>query len=234
LSKARRILSLDESLSDSDLAINLRSERSSLRSCVLRVESLLFAQQYLENSNHWQETVRWRSKIQKQMVGLSGIVARICEPAWRLSNKQPTDEGIDLMIRNDGELFLASRVVDFLRQVMPQLYSLVGFTMVAVVAMMLAMSVYPFPAHNTLLWISWLVLLVTIFVVFWVFTSINRNRIISMLSGTTPNAFSWDRAFTGQLFLYGIVPVLVLIGGQLPNGVGGILSWIAGLFSVAK
>ena len=113
---------------------------------------------------------------------------------------------------------------------MPQLRSLVSFAMTAVVAMMLAMSVYPFPTHNTLLWISWSVLLTAIAVVFLVFTSINKNRIVSMLSGTTPNVFTWDRAFTGQVFVFGVFPILALIGGQLPNGLGGIFSWFAGLF----
>ena len=81
-------------------------------------------------------------------------------------------------------------MADFVRHVLPILVNLVGFAIPAVLAMMLAISVYPFPAHDTLLWVGWTVLLASVATSLYVFVSINRNLIISMISGTDPGQFN--------------------------------------------
>ena len=111
-----------------------------------------------------------------------------------LTNRPPTAKLLD-----QAELFVASRVGDFVRNVFPHLINLIGSAMPAVLAMVLAVSAYPFPAHDTLLWVSWTVLLATVAISLYVFVSINRNPIVSMFSeptranstGTTRSACIW-------------------------------------------
>jgi hypothetical protein len=121
-------------------------------------------------------------------------------------------------------------VVDFLRQIFPQLMNLVGFSMAGVVAMMLAVSAYPFPASETLLWFGWVVLVLAILTSLSVFVGINRNPILSMITGTEPGHFNWDSAFTLHLLMFGIIPVLTLLGAQYPHALSGTFSWIGALF----
>jgi hypothetical protein len=63
-----------------------------------------------------------------------------------------------------------------------------------------------------------------------IFVQISRSRIISMLYGTTPGHFNWDSAFTVRILMFGVIPILTLLGGQFPNALGGIMSWIGRLF----
>src|SRR5262249_35135751 len=121
------------------------------------------------------------------------------------------------MLLQQAELFMAARTVYFIRHIFPHLISMVGFAMPAVLAMMLAISAYPFPARDTLLLVSWIVLLTAILVVLSVFVSINRNPILSMITGTDPGQFNWDSAFTVHLLLFAIVPILTMLGAQYPE-----------------
>jgi hypothetical protein len=139
------------------------------------------------------------------------------------------DEG-DRKLLEQGNLFVAARVVDFLRQVFPQMRVLCGTAMVGVLAMMLAASAYPFVQRDTLLWLSWIVLLTVVAIDAIIFVQISRSRIISMLYGTTPGHFSWDSAFTVRILMFGVIPILTLLGAQFPNALGGIMSWIGRLF----
>lgn len=96
--------------------------------------------------------------------------------------------------------------------------------------MMLAVSVYPFPAHDTLLWVGWTVLLATVFISLYVFIGINRNPILSMITGTDPGQFNWDSTFTMHLLFFAVIPVLTLLGAQYPHALAGMLSWIGSVF----
>jgi hypothetical protein len=65
---------------------------------------------------------------------------------------------------------------------------------------------------------------------FTVFVSINRDRVVSMLSGTQPGRFNWDSTIVARMLLYGAVPILALLGAQVPGGLGGVVAWLSGLF----
>lgn len=54
----------------------------------------------------------------------------------------------------------------------------------------------------------------------------NRNPILSYLNGTKPGQISWDREFVGRILVYGLVPILALLGAQFPDSAGQIVSHI--------
>jgi hypothetical protein len=185
-------------------------------------------------------TVSRRLDLHTAMARLSRVIVTIFEPEWRArtnpllvttpfsKEEKEKDEEEELIAQ--ANIFVANRVVDFLHNVFPQLANLVGFAMAAVLALMMAISVYPFPRHDSLLWFSWIVLLTVIGISITVFAQMNRDRIISMLSGTQPGRLNFDSGFIGSLLLYAVIPILALLGAQFPGALGGIFSWIGGLF----
>jgi len=183
----------------------------------------------------WRRAVSLRMSTQEAMARLSCQVTALLEPTWRLFVDHPHTSLVerDQEILEWGNLFVASRVVDFLRQAFPQLRVLSGSAMAGLLAMMLAASVYPFVQRDLLLWLSWIVLLTAIAIGVGIFVQISRSRIVSMLSGTTPGRFSWDSAFTMRVLTFGVLPILTLFGAQYPNALGGIISWIGRLFGGA-
>jgi hypothetical protein len=191
----------------------------------------------------WEKVVDYRRSLYMEVRRLTKEVIVLFEPLWRMNAIIPrlqsfddkantVDDKVtpDHLLLQQAELLVAVRVVDFIRHVMPHLINLVGFAMPAVLAMVLAVSVYPFPAHDTLLWVSWGVLLATIALTLYVFVSINRNPILSMITGTEPGQFNWDSAFTVHFLLFAVIPILTLLGAQYPHALSGGLSWIGSVF----
>jgi len=189
---------------------------------------------------NWTTAVSKRKSLYAKMATLTAMVMALFEPVWRkdpgaplldVNLNPPGDKATtDRMLVDQAELFVASRVGDFVRNVFPHLINLIGFAMPAVLAMVLAVSSYPFPAHDTLLWVSWTILLATVAISLYVFISINRNPIISMFSGTDPGQFNWDNTFTMHLVLFAVIPILTLLGAQFPQALSGTVSWIGSVF----
>jgi hypothetical protein len=201
-------------------------------------------QPYLDSYSHcaaageWQAAIKWKSWLQSAMSDLSRCVTEVFEPWWRLDRKSsltaatPGDQhDLEESLIKSAELFVASRVVDFLRQVFPQLMNMVVFASVGLLAMMLALSSYPFPQRDTVAWLSWIILLSVIAITFVIFIQINRDRVVSMLLGTTPGQLSWDSSFIWQVVIFGLVPILTLLGAQFPNALQGVFSSVGGIFA---
>jgi hypothetical protein len=51
----------------------------------------------------------------------------------------------------------------------------------------------------------------------YVFISMNRDRILSLLAGTTPGKFTWTGDFTTHLVIYGLIPVLGCLAYPSPK-----------------
>jgi hypothetical protein len=170
----------------------LLASRDAFEAAIRFAEKCLNEVLEAQNQQGWRQALYKRIRAQQAIESVSRRVVAILEPAWRLGSNQtvPALDAVDAALLELGELFIASRVVDFLRHVFTQLRSLAGFAMAGVLAMMLAVSTYPLPNHNTLLWLSWVVLLSVIALTFTVFVSINRERVVSMLSGTQPGRFT--------------------------------------------
>ncbi|HVN88474.1 MAG TPA: hypothetical protein VMT61_01535 [Candidatus Binataceae bacterium] len=208
-----------------------------ITAAVAQVESHLARFEKSIAESDWDDQTREMVRIRRAMATLSGLLVKMAEPLWRLQNGQTPPRSLNAdeeKLRELTNLFVASRVVDFLRQIFPQLANLAGVAMTGVLAMMLALSVYPFVQRDTLVWLSWAVLLTVIALCFTVFVQINRSRIISFLMGTTPGRFNWDGAFSVQLLIYGVLPILTLLGAQYPHTFGGVVSWASGLLSGGK
>jgi hypothetical protein len=182
------------------------------------------------------EAIRTRRAAQAAIARLSVVISEMFEPVWRtiLLPSMAALSKEDEKLLESGKLFIAVRVVDLLRQVFPQLLNLAGFSMAAALAMTLAVSGYPFPDHDTMLWFSWVILLSVIATILVVFIQMNRDRVLSMLTGGTPGRLDWNGSFVFQILAFGVLPVLTLLGAQFPQAFNGMLSWLGGLFGGNK
>jgi hypothetical protein len=99
--------------------------------------------------------------------------------------------------------------------------------MAGLILMLLAVSSYPFQPSDKLLLFNWVVILATVVLTVVVFVQVNRNSVVSFLSGTDPGKVNWNQQFIVRLLLYGVVPVLALLGAQFPEGLKNIVSWFS-------
>ena len=160
---------------------------------------------------------------------VSGAVTSIFDSRWRSRPAPVSVFGRRLAenLTEQASLFAASRVVDLLRQVMPQLQNLATFGTASMLLMLFAMSSYPFPQRDTLLWLSWSTLLGAVLILLIVFVQMQRDRVMSFLSGTVPGKLNWDAGFVRQVVVFGVVPVLSLLGAQFPDMFRQLFSWAA-------
>jgi hypothetical protein len=93
--------------------------------------------------------------------------------------------------------------------------------------MLLAVTSYPFQPREWLLWFNWSIILTTVFLTMVVFVQMGRDRILSDLSGTKPGEVTWNRDFILRTLLHGLVPILVLLSAQFPEGLKRVFSWLS-------
>ena len=219
----------------SALARRLRESRGRLRDAIAQAE--LRVKQTLDAGarGYWRLEIQNRRNAEQDAAAVSGCVAYIVEPAWRKIDTDLVTELIwdkEELAVNLGAAYVATRVVDFLRAVMPHLRMLAIASTVAVLLLLLAASSYPFPVSDDLLWFGWALVILAAGSTTWMYVSMNRDRVISLISGTTPGAVNWSSTFLLQILTHAIVPVMVLLGVAFPEQLSRLVNWAGGLFSV--
>ncbi len=116
------------------------------------------------------------------------------------------------------------RIAHFLSCVFSQMQNLIFTSVAGLLLLLFAVSSYPFQPHNLLLLSSWMVILSVVGIALWVFVQMSRDPVLSYLNGTRAGKISWDGEFIFRVFIYGIVPILALLGAQFPQSFGQILS----------
>jgi hypothetical protein len=185
-----------------------------------------------DSQGKWRDSTRHRAIAEKMVARLSRKIAEIFEPVWDLDEKEPWSEaGVpsgSVMVA--GGTYIAARVVDYLRQVLPQV-SLFAFAATAGVIMMLfAVSSYPFPAEGRLVLFNWVFVFFTVGACAFVYLSMARDHVLSLLSGTPPGKISWNGTLLLQMFTHGVLPILAVLGAAFPAKFGSLARWIGDLF----
>ena len=119
------------------------------------------------------------------------------------------------------------RIVHLLSLVFAQMQNLVYFVMVGLLLMLLAVISYPFQPTDLLLLYNWSIILAFVALTLAVFVQIDRDAVLSLLSGTTPGRVTWNRAFVYRILTYVILPVSALLGAQFPDVLRQAISWIS-------
>jgi hypothetical protein len=210
---------------------DLASRSETFLAGALTSQAVAFEATLSTSSGHpWRQAILDKISAERAMADVSQSVTSIFDQEWglRLPKADKSDADIDDTLVANAELFVASRVVDLVRHVSPHLLNLATLSTAGLVATMLAVGVYPFPLSDRFAWFSWLVLLGAVGVNITVLISMNRDRVISMLSGTTPGKLNWNTNFVLQLLIFGVIPILSLLGVQFPGPLRALSSWLSG------
>lgn len=216
-----------------EFADRINATRDSLCDGLAKTERTLASLMVAYGKFHWRDEIRFKREAEKQMSALSRLVATVYEPFWR--GAPPQFSGADEKRTEPspldyGEVYAASRVVDWLRQVMPHLQTLALSTTLAMIMMLFAIGSYPFPMSDGLLWFSWGVSLVMVGSMVWMFLSTNRDRVMSLISGTTPGHTDWNLSLFVNLATHALLPLLVLLGAAFPERLSRLVSWLGTVF----
>jgi hypothetical protein len=232
LERARELLALARESRQSEIADAIVNSPLSMmiRSCEVQLDI------FQRSASDWISVARNELVLQGLMAKLSSVLTGSFIAVWRL--RLATRVPPEMMGTSDehklveqAEYFIASRVLDFLRRVYPQLINLIVLGVAGVLALMLASSTYPMPASNTLLSLTWFALLVAVGISLWIFVRMNMNSVISLLQGTSPGHFNFTSSFALQLLFVGVLPIMTMLGAQFPHSLGQIVSWVSGIFS---
>ena len=184
-----------------------------------------------EAEGEYDTAIREHRDAQARMSSATELVGWIFEPCWSAdatsgsrNRAEPSRNSVEA-----AEVFVGARVTDFLRQVLPQLSTLAFTATSGVIMILFATVCYPFPSSDRLVWFNWGFILVTVGLSVYVFFSMNRDRVMSMLAGTTPGKVSLNTTFVLQILTHVILPFMALLGAAFPASLGRLVSWLGGL-----
>ena len=166
----------------------MRNLGQELRADVKEVEDTVSNTLGAMARDDWSEAVWLRYQAERGLAHITRRVGVMVEPLWRLGDATRQPAEFEDKLSEQGSLFVVSRVVDLLRQVFPHFQNLALFVTASILMMLLAVSSYPFGHRDTLLWIAWLAVGSAVGAMLYVFVSMNRDRVLSLLQGTTPGS----------------------------------------------
>ncbi len=179
----------------------------------------------------WRGALTHRVNAREVLSHVVGKVSLALHDAWWEELRGPSEKTADPAkskaeedVFRLGEDFLVGRVANFLAYVLPQMQNLIVTSISGLLLLLFAVSSYPFQPHNLLLLFNWVVILAFVGIAMWVFIQMSRDPVLSSLNGTKPGKINWDWDFVFRIFMYGIVPILALLGAQFPQSVGQIVS----------
>jgi len=161
---------------------------------------------------------------QAPLAAVASTVSSVLDDWWSQS-VCPTNESEKRGVSDASRLcdlaesFLVGRLVHFIGYVLPQLQQMIAASLVGVLLLLLAVNSYPFPPHDVLVWINWIVILVLVSIALGVFIEMNRDPVLSYLNGTTPGKIDWNWEFVFRIVIYGVIPILALLGAQFPDSI---------------
>ncbi len=162
----------------------------------------------------------WRLGIKQRHNALRKLAELASTTYDRIRRGAPTPS-----VQN-GRYFWAAQSVVLFHHVFSHLQNLSLFVVTGLLLMLLAITYYPFQPREWLLSFNWFIFTATICLSLMAFVQMSRNKVLSLLSGTTPGHVTWNRDFVLRVVIYGLVPFLAIVGAQFPEGVRGIISWV--------
>jgi hypothetical protein len=116
-----------------------------------------------------------------------------------------------------SERLAALRLVSYVRYIFAHLRGCLIAALVCGFPLLAAASTYAFePNEFVSNWI-WGALLTGVLITLWVFFQMDRDEVLSLISGTAPGKVQFDWHFATNILTYGVIPLLGLIASQFPQ-----------------
>lgn len=183
-----------------------------------------------KSDGRWRDALRSRCEAQVQLAMASRWVVQWLEPRWRL--RRPTGELPGAVVEGSevataqAETFLMSRIAAFLNLVLAQMQNLVVFVTTGMILLLMAISYYPFQPHDRILLFGWILIISVVVATLGIFVQMDRERVLSLFTGSTPGKIEWNRSFIGRIVIHGLLPILALLNAQFPDVIRQVFSWL--------
>jgi hypothetical protein len=125
-----------------------------------------------------------------------------------------------------AEEFIAMQAVDYLHTVLEQLRNLALFLFVSLMLTTMLLASYPFYPQGVVKGVFLVVLLATVGSLLVVMMQMNRDEILSRISGTEPGRITWDGSFIFNAAMIGVLPLLALVSSEYPAVRTALFSWV--------
>lgn len=113
-----------------------------------------------------------------------------------------------------------------------QLRYLMAFMTAGLLLLLLMVVIYPFEPQRVLVFYLETLVVVGVAASLYVIFKMEKNRVLSFLTGTEPDKINWGRSLIGRLGLYAAVPVVSLLASGFPDLRKALLEWIEPLFKM--
>lgn len=157
------------------------------------------------------------------------------EPTWYASGQEPGDAGATPPEgwKRRAEDLVALECVAYVSECAAHLRNLATLLGLVPVLLLLTVMVYPFQPRRFLILALGSLLLAVVAGVIYVYVQIDRNEILSRVSGMTPNRVDIDRTFLTNILTF-LVPLIGLIVAQFPSFSDTLNQWVGPLFRSLK
>jgi hypothetical protein len=125
-----------------------------------------------------------------------------------------------------AEEFAAVQVVDYVEAIINQMRVLALFIFASLILVTLHEGAYPYQPQSLLKLILFALLAGTVGALVKVMIEMNRDEILSRIAHTEPGKVTWDTHFVLNLAVFGLVPVISLIGSEFPSVREFLLGWM--------
>jgi hypothetical protein len=116
-----------------------------------------------------------------------------------------------------AQTFVATVVTLLIHRHIRQFRYFLSVTTGCSLLLLLAVASYPFEPYRLILTFIWVIVASVVAMGFWVFIRMDRNTLMSHISGTSPNEVTWNAAFVLRVVAWAIVPLLGIAATQYPQ-----------------
>jgi hypothetical protein len=125
-----------------------------------------------------------------------------------------------------AEDFVAMRSATFISHVLYHLRELMAAALLGALLLVGALAAYPFHPPRFIALCSWVVVAAVVIGGLVVIVRLERNEILSRLSGTAPGRVSFNFNFISELVVYVALPILALVATLVPEVSDQLAAWL--------
>jgi hypothetical protein len=144
----------------------------------------------------------------------------------------PHDEALRRWVR-EAEDLIALEVIMLVGQCSAHLKNLAYYLAVAPILLLMASSCYPFQPQRFLQVCLWTILLAVAACVVVVYVRMERDELLSRISGTSPNKVEFDRTFLTNILAF-IIPLVGVALAKFPYVSDTLNQWLEPMSGVLK
>lgn len=112
---------------------------------------------------------------------------------------------------------IAASAARLIREVFAHLRNHLGYLLLGFLLLIFAVSSYPFQPQRLLMFIAVTMTMPMSAMLIIVFVQMDRDEILSRMSGSTPGKVTWDLNFFTRIVLYGVIPLASLFSTDVPG-----------------